>query len=322
MFAESLTSSVLAYAERHLVGGEPHYTEIPGVSIVRHLRPTDLTPVLYRPIFCLVLQGAKQTSFGEEVVTFSERQSVIVSLELPTFARVVQASPERPYLALSLHIDMTLLKELAAEIEDLGQDSAPSHAVAAGEADDAILNAMDRLFGLLDRPATAAILRPLILREIHFWLLSASHGGLLRRIVQNNGHSARISDAAVYIRRNYKAPLRIPDLAKAAGMSESTFHQHFKLVCGTTPLQFQKRLRLLEARRLMVAENASVSAAALSVGYESPTQFSREFARMFGSTPRDHRQSPGSERNTDRSNAVPYQRRSDTDRTAEPRQVF
>ncbi|WP_455274938.1 AraC family transcriptional regulator [Rhizobium herbae] len=289
MFAQSLTSRVMAYAERHSVGTEPYYTAIADMSVVQHLRPTDLSPVLYRPILCLVLQGAKQTSFGETVVTFAQGQSVIVSLELPTFARVVQASTERPYLALSLHIDISLLRELAAEIEDLGQDKDPSHAVAAGEADYAILNAAERLFDLIDKPAAAQILKPLVMREIHFWLLSAGHGGLLRQIVQNNGHSARISEAATYIRHNYRDALRVPELAKVAGMSESAFHQHFKAVCGTSPLQFQKRLRLLEARRLMVAEDLSVSAAAMSVGYESPTQFSREFARMFGSPPRKHR---------------------------------
>lgn len=289
MFAQSLTSRVMAYAEGHSVGSEPYYTAISDMSVVRHLRPTDLRPVLYRPILCLVLQGAKQTTFGETVVTFSQGQSVIVSLELPTFARVVQASADSPYLALSLHIDISLLKELAAEIEDLSQDKVPPHAVAAGEADDAILNAAERLFDLIDKPAAAQILRPLVMREIHFWLLSAGHGELLRQIARNNGHSARISEAATYIRLNYKDALRIAELAKVAGMSESAFHQHFKSVCGTSPLQFQKRLRLLEARRLIIAEDFSVSAAAMSVGYESPTQFSREFARMFGSPPRKHR---------------------------------
>lgn len=305
MFAEDLTQRVLNYADRQSVGIEPYYTEIPGLSVVRHFRPTDLMPVLYRPIFCLVLQGAKQTCLGDEIITFAQRRSVIVGLELPTFARVVEASRDRPYVAVALQIDMTLIKELAAEVDAVGDDDGRASAIAAGEADDAVVNAMDRLFGLLDKPAAVAVLRPLIMREIHFWLLSASHGGLLRQLVRTNSNVARISEVIVHIRRNYAEPLRVPELARSVGMSESAFHQHFKAVCGTTPLQFQKRLRLIEARRLMISESHSVSSAAAAVGYESPTQFSREFARMFGSSPREHRHAAASGQGNDARFAIP-----------------
>ncbi|THK34094.1 AraC family transcriptional regulator [Ensifer sp. MPMI2T] len=305
MFAENLTQRVLNYADRQSVGIEPYYTEIPGLSVVRHFRPTDLMPVLYRPIFCLVLQGAKQTCLGDEIITFVQRRSVIVGLELPTFARVVEASRDRPYVAVALQIDMTLIKELAAEVDAIGDDDGRASAIAAGEADDAVVNAMDRLFGLVDKPAAVAVLRPLIMREIHFWLLSASHGGLLRQLVRTNSNVARISEVIVHIRRNYAEALRVPELARSVGMSESAFHQHFKAVCGTTPLQFQKRLRLIEARRLMISEGQSVSSAAAAVGYESPTQFSREFARMFGSSPREHRHAAASGQGNDARFAVP-----------------
>jgi AraC-like DNA-binding protein len=298
VFAQTLRSCVLAFADQHRVGFEPFYTEIPGLSVVRQFQPTDITPVLYQPIFCLVLQGAKQTSLGEGLITFSQGRSVIVGLELPTFARVCEASSERPYLAVALQIDTTLIKELAAEIDGfVGERGHASDrkghvsAIAEGEADDAIVNAMERLFGLIGKPAAAAILCPLLMREIHFWLLSASHGGLLRQLAKANSHAARISEAIIQIRRNFTEPLRIPDLARAVGMSESAFHEHFKTMCGTTPLQFQKRLRLMEARRLLISENRSVSSASAAVGYESPTQFSREFTRMFGSPPREHRYS-------------------------------
>jgi AraC-like DNA-binding protein len=298
VFAQTLTNSVLAFADQHRVGFEPFFTEIPGLSVVRQFQPTDITPVLYQPIFCLVLQGAKQTSLGERLITFSEGRSVIVGLELPTFARVCAASSERPYVAVALQIDMTLIKELAAEIDGFmgGRAQAidqkgPATAIAEGEADDAIVNAMERLFGLIGKPTAAAILRPSLMREIHFWLLSASHGGLLRQLATASSHAARISEAIIHIRRNFTVPLRIPDLARAVGMSESAFHEHFKAMSGTTPLQFQKRVRLMEARRLLISENRSVSSASAAVGYESPTQFSREFTRMFGSPPREHRYS-------------------------------
>lgn len=298
MFAQALTNRVLAYADQQAIGREPFRTEIPGLLVARHFRPTDLTPVLHRPILCLVLQGAKQSSLGNEIVIFSQGQSIIISLELPTYTRVVEASRQHPYAALALEIDLTLIKELAADIDDMEGDekraaSGEGHgsAIAIGEADDAIVNAMERLFGLLDKPAAATILRPLLMREIHFWLLSATHGRLLRQLVQVNSRAARISEAIIYIRRNYSEPLRIPELARAVGMSESAFHQHFKSICGASPLQFQKQLRLIEAARLMISEDQSVSAAAAAVGYESPTQFSREFSRMFGLSPREHRYS-------------------------------
>lgn len=286
---ENLKSQVMTYADRHRVGSDPYPTEVPGLSVIRSMRPTPQTLRLYQPILCLVLQGAKETTFGNQIVTFSENASVIISLEMPNFVKVVRASPDRPYLALSLQIDIPLLKEVAAELGDLGNDPAPAQAVAAGAVDGAILNAMERLFALRDNPAAAKVLLPLILREIHFWMLSASHGNMLRRIVQNDNHAARISEAAVHIRRHFKEVLKVPDLARAAGMSASAFYQEFKAVCGTTPLQFQKKLRLMEARRLLAAENYSVSTAALTVGYESATQFSREFARLFGMPPQKHR---------------------------------
>lgn len=294
MLADDFTQRVLAYAERHSVRAEPHHTEVPGLSVVRHFRPTELVPTLYWPIFCLVQQGAKQACLGREIITFAERKSVIVGLELPTFARIVEATPDRPYVAVALRIDVALLKELAAETGLIGADDGRADAIAAGEADDAVVNAMNRLFGLIDKPAATAVLGPLIVREIHFWLLSASHGSLLRQLVRTSSNVARIAQAIAHLRRNYAEPLRVPALARSVGMSESAFHEHFKAFCGTTPLQYQKRLRLMEARRLMVAEGKSVSSAAIAVGYESPTQFSREFSRLFGASPRAHRRAVAS----------------------------
>ncbi|WP_342640857.1 AraC family transcriptional regulator [Rhodoligotrophos ferricapiens] len=291
MPTQTLTSRVLAYSEQHAVGSVPFQTEIAGLSVSCHREPTNVTPVLYPPIFCLVLQGEKQVRLGDEIVSFSAKRSVIVGLDLPTVARVVEASSERPYLALALRLDMALIKELAAELNDCTGGDGRVSAIAAAEADEAIVNAMERLFDLLYKPAAVPILLPLLRREIHFWLLSASRGALLHQLVQTNSHAARIAEATIHIRRNYAHPLRVSDLARDAGMSVSAFHQHFKAICGTTPLQYQKRLRLLEARRLILSEGQPVSAAAYAVGYESPTQFSREFARMFGSPPREHRYS-------------------------------
>ncbi len=295
MTLQALKDRVLAHARQRPGGLDPFEIGLPGLSISVHRQPTDLFAVRYWPIFCLVLQGAKQTSIGEQIVTFAAGRSVIIGVELPTFARVLRASTNEPYVALSIHLDLSLLKELGAELEGSTRGESPLPAIASGEADEAVIDAMSRLLGLVDKPAAISVLQPLIVREIHFWLLSAGHGAILRQIAHANTPTARIAEAAARIRRTFAEPLHIPQLARETGMSESTFHLHFRTVCGTTPLQFQKRLRLLEARRLILAEDHSVSAAALSVGYESPTQFSREFSRLFGLPPKRARQAAGKE---------------------------
>jgi AraC-like DNA-binding protein len=286
MEAEDLTRRVLDFADRNGATDLPLETGVDGLSMMRQRAPTTLGPVLYRPVFCLVLQGAKQVLVGDRAVTFGEGQSVIISMELPTLARIVRASASRPYIALALELDAALLRELAAET---GEGPAPREtaaAVAAGEADAAILDAMRRLFDLTEKPHAAPVLAPLIRREIHYWLLSARHGAMLRALARADSGAARIAQATARIRRDYSARLRIADLARDAAMSPSAFHEHFRTVTGTTPLQYQKRLRLMEARRLMLAGDHSVSAAAFAVGYESPTQFSREYTRQFGLPPR------------------------------------
>jgi AraC-like DNA-binding protein len=289
MSIHDLKETVRAYAERHSVIAEPFRTPIEGLSVSRQLSPSDPFPVVYRPLFCLVLQGSKRAWLDEETVTFSAGRSVVVGMDLPTFAQVSEATPEKPYLALALALDIALVRELAAGMESVVEADRALPAIAAGEAGEALVDAVERLFGLIEKPTAAPFLKDGIIREIHFWLLSADHGDILRRIARGGGHTGRISEAAVHIRAHFAEPLVVPDLARQAGMSESTFHQHFRTVCGTTPLQYQKRLRLMEAQRLITAEGAPVSAAALAVGYESPTQFSREFARMFGASPRSYR---------------------------------
>ncbi|MAY63215.1 MAG: AraC family transcriptional regulator [Rhizobiales bacterium] len=289
MSITSLKESALAYADRHSVDGAPFETPIAELHISRHLDVSVPFPVLYRPLFCLVLQGSKQAWLNETTVTFAAGHSVVVGMDLPTFAQVNEASEEEPYVALALKLDVALFKELAGEMKAVTAQEGAIPAIASGEAGEALIDAMERLFALADKPAAAPFLKDGIIREIHFWLLSADHGDVLRRIAWGGGHTARISDAALYIRSHYAEPLKVPDLARNAGMSETTFHHYFRTVCGTTPLQYQKRVRLMEAQRLITAENSPVSSAALAVGYESPTQFSREFARMFGASPRSYR---------------------------------
>jgi AraC-like DNA-binding protein len=292
MILDDLARKVLAYADARGVGDEPSKTDVPGLNVSRQRSATELAPVLYEPIFCLVLQGAKQALQGQRVVDFPKGHSIVVGIDLPTDARVVEASPERPYVALALKLDMALIRELSGEPGTNGAADSEIVAIAAAEADEAIVEAMGRLFALVDKPAALPVLHPLVMREIHYWLLCASHGSLLRALAQADSHASRISEAVGAIRKSFDQPIVIADLASAVGMSVSAFHFHFKVITGTTPLQYQKRLRLIEARRLMQAERQSVSTAAFSVGYESPTQFSREYARMFGLPPVRHMRMP------------------------------
>lgn len=288
MVLDDLSAKVRAYADARAIGDVPSATEVPGLNVSRQTIPTALAPVLYEPIFCLVLDGAKQALQGHRMVDFPKGRSVIVGLDLPTEARIVEASPERPYTALALKLDIGLIRELSAEPAATAAASGGVAAISVAEADDAIIDAMGRLFALVEKPAALPVLHPLLMREIHYWLLCASHGALLRALARADSHASRIAEVIAVIRRGFDRPLNVTDLARSAGMSVSAFHLHFKTITGTTPLQYQKRLRLFEARRLMQAEQQSVSSAAFSVGYESPTQFSREYARMFGLPPIRH----------------------------------
>ena len=286
MTPDDLCASALAFADRMRADHMPLETPVPGLTVLRSRAPTRLESIVYQPIFCLVLQGAKQAFLGERAVTFARLQSVIVSIDLPTVTRIVEASPATPYVALALRLDLATLRELA---EDIGADDKPdaeAPAISLGETDPDIIDAMARLFALMERPGDVRILAPLIVREIHFRLLTAGHGAMLRRLTRPASHQSRIAKAISVIRRDFVETLNVADLAQTAGMSTSAFHQHFKAVTATTPLQFQKQLRLMEARRLLEAGVQSVAGAAYAVGYESPTQFSREFSRKFGEPPR------------------------------------
>lgn len=288
MGLDDLAQEVLAYADARSFGEAPTMSDVPGLNVSRQRCPTALAPALYEPILCLVLQGAKQALQGQRVIDFPKGHSVIVGIDLPTRARVVEASTEKPYVALALKLDIALIRELSLKLGADGRDEEEGAAISAAEADEAIIDAMGRLFALVEKPAARPVLHPLVMREIHYWLLCARHGSLLRALAQADSHASKIAEAIVIIRSRFQRPLLVADLANSVGMSVSAFHFHFKAITGTTPLQYQKGLRLIEARRLMLAERHSVSTAAFSVGYESPTQFSREYARMFGLPPARH----------------------------------
>ncbi|VVT19810.1 AraC family transcriptional regulator [Rhizobium sp. EC-SD404] len=288
-----LRPAVIAYADSNGAGEQPLMTSIPGLSIVRSRQATDIEPMVYQPLLCFVLQGAKESVVGDMRVRFAEGQSLIVGLDLPAESRVVLASEDRPYLAIAVGLDVAMMRELAAQSglrtkSDGSEEAENCQTLQVGVPDAALVDAMARLFALVDQPE-ALILAPLVIREIHYRVLSAGHAGVLRMLARADSHVSRIANVLATIKDRYDEPLKVEELASTAGMSTSAFHEHFKAVTRTTPLQFQKRLRLIEARRLMFGGSHSVTRAAFAVGYESASQFSREYSRHFGVAPSDDR---------------------------------
>ncbi len=257
-----------------------------GLWLYTARRPSPPEHRVYEPSFGLILQGAKAVRAGDRAVTFRAGQSLLIGVDLAVLAGVTEASPARPYVVLSVRPDMALLRELAADEGTPPDRGAATFATRGTDAE--VLGAMGRLLALVRDPRAERALAPLALREVHWWMLEGPHGPLLRRLMRADGAAARIARATAAIRADPSRPLRVEALAREAGMSPSAFHAHFRSNTATTPLQFQKRLRLIEARARLRA-GQGVGAAAFAVGYESPTQFSRDYRRAFGVTPRDER---------------------------------
>ena len=288
-----LIARVCRHADAHHAPEVPFETGIEGFTLVRCRAPTAMEAMVYSPLLCVVLQGRKESCLGEARVSFGRGESLIVSLGVPSVSRVTEASREAPYVALALLLDMGLVRNLYDEAGEAEIADEQARAIASGAADAPLVDAMGRLFDLLGRPLEQRVLLPLLRREIHFRALLARHGGMLRRLARRDSHASRIARALSHIRRDFAAPLKVAQLAAAAGMSPSSFHAHFKALTATTPLQYQKDLRLLEARRRLIGSGQPVSAVAFEVGHESATQFSREYARKFGAPPRADRAQPG-----------------------------
>ena len=284
-----LIDGICRYADRRGANHLPQPTEVEGLSIVRCRAPTLQEHSSYDPLLCLVLQGAKESALGHDRIRFGAGEALIVSLDLPTVSQVVEASPSRPYVALALALDLAMLRGLADEIDAPGESEGASRAIETGVAAERLVAAMGQLFALVEDPVERRVMAPLLKREIHFRLLMAAHGGMLRRLALRDSHESRIHRVLGHIRTDYAAPLRVPDLADMAGMSPSSFHEHFRAITASTPLQYIKDMRLLEARRQLQAGGVAISGVAFAVGYESPAQFSRDYARKFGVAPRDDR---------------------------------
>lgn len=260
-------------------------TGVAGLKIARRPEPSALEAMVYEPLVCFVVQGAKDTGTKAGSVRASAGRLLVVSHDIPIVSKIVEATAARPYLALILPLDVSVLRGLEEEIGGAG-GGAVSRALTLHEAEAPLREAFGRLLELVERPGEAAVLGPLVQKEIHYRLLSSPQGATLRALLQADGHAGRIGQVIAHLRAHVADPLATEELARLAGMSRSSFHVHFRTVTATTPLQYQKELRLLQARERLQAGGQSVSAVAFEVGYESPTQFSREYARKFGASPR------------------------------------
>ena len=249
--------------------------------LLRQSSPSPLEASLYEPVLCLILQGEKEVLIGEQTLSFGPGECLLVSSELPVSSRITRA----PYLALVLKVDVASIRKLYDEVAESAPGGGLARAAVTHRADLALLDALRRYLALADSPADAKVLGPLISREIHYRLLMAPFGGMLRCLLRHDSNESSISRAIGHIRGDLRSPISIPELARRVGMGASSFHKHFRTVTSTTPLQYQKELRLLEARRLLRTGGASVTTVAFEVGYESSSQFSREYTRKFGVAP-------------------------------------
>jgi len=262
-----------------------HTTSIPALTLNRWSGLSDPVMDVAQPAVCLIAQGVKEVTLGTRLYRYSSEKLLLVSADVLVTSCVVQASERVPYLGLSLALDPATVCELAAQTEE-PETSEPPSALAVTQTDPPLLDAFDRLLGLLASPHECKILAPLVMREITYRLLMGEQGPRLRQMFVGDGASQRTLRALRHLREHYAESIRIEDLARAVHLSPSALHQHFKSLTSLSPLQYQKLLRLHEARRLMLTESLDASEASFRVGYESPSQFSREYRRHFGAPPR------------------------------------
>lgn len=261
-------------------------TSIPGLFLYRRPEPTEPESGMYVPSVCVVAQGAKRVFLGNERFVYNARNYLITSLHLPTLVQVIDATPERPYLGLRLDLDLREVAQMMVEHEiPVSRERPRDRGMATGEMTPQLLEAFRRLVGLLGREEEISVLAPLIRKEILYRLLVGDLGGRLRQIANVGSQSHQISRAVEWLKTHYDRSFLVEDLAREIGMSTSTFHHHFRELTALSPLQYQKQLRLREARRLMLMEHRDAASASFQVGYESPSQFSREYNRLFGAPP-------------------------------------
>ena len=279
---EALRKSIARWTDK----GDQPTTAIPGLSLFQRIAPTPPASFMFEPRICVIAQGAKRVLLGDETYVYDPQHFLITSVDLPTVAEIIDASREKPYLGLILKIDQREMSQLMADSKlppPRAQES--SRGMAIGEVTLPLLTAFQRLIDLLAEPKDIPIRAPIIQREILYRLLVSDQGARLRQMASARSPSHQIAQAIEWLKSHYTQPLRIDDLAARVHMSTSAFHHHFRRLTAMSPLQYQKWLRMNEARRLMLTEHLNAATAAFRVGYESPSQFSREYRRFFNDPP-------------------------------------
>ncbi|MBM4952288.1 AraC family transcriptional regulator [Vibrio parahaemolyticus] len=280
------TQKLAKLIDRWTGNANQYDTPISGLRFSRWTTPTPPTSYTHNPSICLIAQGRKRVLLGEESFIYDANHFLISSVDLPIIANIIEASEEQPYLGLIVELDLTEISQLIIDSElAFTQSKEAQKGIAVGELSESLLDAFVRLAELLDEGQNIKILAPIIKREIFYRLLMSEQGTRLHQIVTAGSHSHQIAKAIDWLKNNFVKPLSVGDLASYTGMSKSSFYTHFRSMTSMTPLQFQKKLRLSEARRLMLTENLDAMAATFKVGYESPSQFSREYSRLFGAPP-------------------------------------
>jgi AraC-like DNA-binding protein len=280
------STALAVLIEKWTKNGHQCITDIPGLRLSRWSTTTPPTSYTQNPSICLIAQGKKRVLLGEDSYIYDANHFLISSIDLPITANIMEASLDRPYLGLIMELDLQEISQLIVDSRVAFQPTKGSQkGIAVGELSDSLLDAFIRLMTLLDEPDHINVLAPVIKREIFYRLLTTDQGQRLQQIVTTGSHSHQISKAIDWLNNNFVKPLSVSELASYSGMSKSAFYTHFRTMTSMTPLQFQKKLRLSEARRLMLTENLDAMATTFKVGYESPSQFSREYSRLFGAPP-------------------------------------
>lgn len=287
MSRQALKELVFAL-RRHSTADQSVGTGIHELHLSCFTGPTKLASLVYDPCLCIIAQGSKEVLLAGESYRLNPAQFLLVSVELPVDARVLEATTSKPYMGLRISLDAKVVGDLLADGTDVSSSGPSERGLAVTPVEPQLLDAVTRLVNLLDSPWDIKPLAPLVLREITHRVLTGPQGLRLRQIALAGAPAYRIARAIRWLKSHFADPLKIESLAEQVGLSTSSFHLHFKNVTAMTPLQYQKRMRLQEARSLMLGEELDAAEAAFRVGYESPSQFSREYRRMFGAPPRQH----------------------------------
>ncbi len=285
----SKCKELAALVARHTDGkgdGAAHKTEINQLEFMRESDASTAIRGVCEPILGIVVQGKKEVLLSEETYCYGTAQYLVVSVDLPICGFAVEATPDQPYLGFKLNLDPVQLCDIIAQTNPgMGKKENSVRGWFISDADTPLIDCAIRLTRLLNTPQDISFLAPMIIREIYYRLLWGEQGEAVRQIATSGSNMQRIAEVIKLLKADFTKPLRVEDLAEQANMSPSSFHRHFKEVTSMSPLQYQKQLRLLRARHLMLADNAGATHTAYQVGYESPSQFSREYSRMFGAPP-------------------------------------